>query len=123
MATLVDSLETITQRTGAAFDLTNPEARNRFLIALQHDFAGVIDQLNNVYHPIVDGLSQAVIEDGLSGNTVYTDPTATVGSATAYYDITLERPRTIKETIDVLLTDIAAIQNSVTILLTQIVVE
>lgn len=113
MSTLPEVLETIQVRTGASFDLTNGESRSRFLIALRKDISTIVHMMNVVYLPLLQSLVDDSLDTGIAGTTVYTDPTATAGSAVAYYDEDLVRPKTVKETIDTLLVDIAALQAQV----------
>lgn len=111
MPNLSDTLETIVQRTGQSFDWTDPFARARFLSALQTDLAAIINQLNNVYVPLVEALvDDTALSIGIAGSTVYTDPDTGTDSANAYYDPSLARARTIKETFDFLLAQLAALQ-------------
>lgn len=116
MARLSDNLDTIVQRSGATFDLANAVSRNKFVDAVRTDISSVIYQMNNVYFPLIDSLVQIVtldaLQDGLAGNTVYTDIYAEEGSAPIYWDEVLARKKTIKESFDSVLASIAALDVS-----------
>ena len=67
MSNLDSELETLTQRTGTTFDLSDGKSRQRFLNALVTDIAAIMHQLNIVYKPIVESLeATSVLDIGLS---------------------------------------------------------
>ncbi len=110
MARLSDNLDTIVQRSGATFDLANSVSRNKFVDAVRTDISSALYQMNNVYFPLLDTLVKVpgidALEHGLTGTSVYTDATAE-GSAPIYWDSSLARQKTIKESFDSVLTMIA----------------
>lgn len=114
MSNLDSELETLTQRTGTTFDLSDGKSRQRFLNALVTDIASIMHQLNIVYKPIVESLeATSVLDIGLSGTNIYTDIEALETTGDLYYDASLSRARTIKESFDYLLTLIANLQTAV----------
>jgi hypothetical protein len=76
-----------------------------------------MNQLNAVYNPMFQALSKEVgldaLDYGLSGNIIFTDVNATASSGSTYWSTSLQRSRTIKESMDALLADISRIENLV----------
>lgn len=116
MSRLNSELEQISQRTGMTFDLMSGDGRHRFLSALTGDLSTIIYQINNVYFPLISKLTSLdeidALEKGITGNTIYADIDAEFGSGNLLWDSVLERPRTIKEGFDVLLTMLGDLQTS-----------
>ena len=109
-------LARIIQRTSSNTGKLRAESeRVAFSNNVRADLASVIYQLNNVYYPLINTLMGEqllnALDYGLSGNVIKTHITADVASATAYWDSDLDRARTIKETIDVLLSEIVRLEN------------
>lgn len=109
MSKVSDRVNSLIQRSGMSVMWTSSASLNRFQRGIQTDFSGVIGQLNNVYYPLVSNLVGEldnrdidVFDLGLSGNTLYADVEATSGSGTYLYDTTLDRRKSIKESIDTL---------------------
>lgn len=117
---LSSDLETLVQRTNSSSALLTKSQRIAHTSAVKDDLANVIRQLNVVYKPLVGTLASLdaleALDYGISGNVIFTHINATSASAVAYYDTGLDRARTIKETIDVLLAEIARIENSINII-------
>lgn len=95
--------------------LRTEDERAAFSNNVRADLASIVEQLNTVYYPLVKTLMSEqtlnALDLGFSGNAVKTHITADAASATAYYDTALARARTIKETIDVLLKEIARLES------------
>jgi|14_taG_2_1085336.scaffolds.fasta_scaffold00703_18 hypothetical protein len=113
---LTDELQSLVQRSGTNTGRMRTEAeRASFSANVRKDLASIVYQLNVVYYELVKTLSSEVganaLDLGLAGNTVFTHVTATEADAEAYYSADQARARTIKETIDVLLSEIARLEN------------
>jgi hypothetical protein len=109
----------IVQRTSTnTGKLRTVDERTAFSNNVRADLASIFDQLNTVYYPLVNVLMSEqtlnALDYGLSGNVIKTHITADAASADAYWDAALARGRTIKETIDVLLSEIARLENLIT---------
>lgn len=109
----------IVQRTSTnTGKLRTADERAAFSNNVRADLASIFDQLNTVYYPLVSVLMSEqtlnALDYGLSGNVIKTHITADAASADAYWDAALARGRTIKETIDVLLSEIARLENLIT---------
>lgn len=109
----------IVQRTSTnTGKLRTEDERAAFSNNVRADLASILDQLNTVYYPLVSTLMSEqtlnALDYGLSGNIVKTHITADAASATAYWDSSLARARTVKETIDVLLSEIARLESLIT---------
>lgn len=114
MANLVSELTTIIQRTGFSADNQNLDA---YFAAAALDIRNLVDHHNNVAFKLLEKLIILGVEPldyGLVGNVISTHGTATEGSAIAYWNDVLGRPRSIKETIDVLLAEIARLEDIIT---------
>jgi len=115
---LSDEVKALTQRTGTNTGrLRTEQERSAFSANVRADLASIIYQLNVVYKPLIEKLSSTdnlnALDFGLAGNVMFTHIAATEADAFAYYDASLVRPRTIKETIDVLLSELARLENLV----------
>jgi|15BtaG_2_1085339.scaffolds.fasta_scaffold00038_24 hypothetical protein len=113
---LNDELQSLVQRSGTNTGRMRTEAeRASFSANVRKDLASIVYQLNVVYRELVRTLSSEdganALDLGLAGNTIFTHVTATEADADAYYSSDLARARTIKETIDVLLAEIARLEN------------
>jgi hypothetical protein len=118
MPNLDENLENVNQRTGSSGgNLSTVEDRRRFQTNVRIDIASIMNQMNVVYKPLLEALSKEVgidaLDLGLSGNVIFTHIGATAADATAYWDSQLNRTRTVKETVDVLLSEIGRIENLV----------
>lgn len=118
MALLSDELAALVQRTGSnTGKLRTERQRAAFSANARADLASIIYQFNTVYKPLVETLSSTValnaLDFGLSGNVIFTNIAATAASADAYWDSTNIRVRTIKETVDVLLSEISRLENAI----------
>jgi hypothetical protein len=116
---LSTDLEILTQRTGASSGTLQTVAQRTAHVAnTKADIANLINQLNTVYYPLMVKLAEVTGVDpqtlGLSGNAIYTHVEANSSGAEVYYDSGLGRKLTIKETVDVLLAEIARIENAIT---------
>jgi hypothetical protein len=113
---LSDEIKTLYQRTGTnAGQLRTEAERAAFASNVKADVANIIYQYNVVVKPLLAALSSEqglnALDFGLSGNVLYTHIAATEADAVAYYDEGLGRARTVKETIDVLLSELARLEN------------
>lgn len=111
-------LTTLSQRTsGASSGLTTATDRAAFQRGVRDDISNILGQLNTIYNPLVtslhDPVSPKTLDLGLSGNVIYTDVTAVVGSSDVYWFAAEARQYTVKETIDVLLAKFTDLENSV----------
>ena len=117
MANKLDKeLQSLVQRSGTNTGRMRTEAeRASFSANVRKDIASIVYQLNVVYKELVKTLSSAdglnALDFGLSGNVIFTHVNATEADAEAYYSVDQARARTIKETIDVLLAEIARLEN------------
>lgn len=95
---------------------SNTKASNQGLSA---DIANLVFQWNRVGYVLFNSLPSAdginALDFGLAGNAIFTHVNANAASAPAYYNAGLARPKTIKETFDTILAQIAALQTPVTI--------
>lgn len=102
--TSMAALATVVPRTGGQ------ATQSAFNAAVALDIATLTDQLNSVYYELARTLAQEdsidAVQFGLSGNSLYTHIDATVGSGSVYWNSTNLRGNTVKETVDVLLTEI-----------------
>jgi hypothetical protein len=99
---------------------------NDILDELAHDLAAISDQWNNSLVTLLDTLPDGTIDvdafvDGLSGSTLYVDPTATSTYNTTYYNTDAARPRTVYEQFVNLYTAIDTIQEDLSDQITQTV--
>jgi len=118
MANINDTLDLVTQRTGSTSGSPQNEAEAAgFRTGIKLDIASVMNQMNNVYYPLFSTLSSTdaanALTLGLAGNVLFTHIGATAADASAYWDAGLARTRTIKETVDVLLTQISDLENQI----------
>ena len=118
MPRLDEKLEQIQQRSGSnTLNLRSDGGLTAFAVNTKKDIASIVDQLNNVYKPLVEGLSSTsslnALDFGLSGNVLFTHINATAASALAFYDTAQARPRTVKETVDVLISEIARLETEI----------
>lgn len=115
---LTDELQSQVQRSGTNTGRMRTEAeRASFATNVRKDIASIMYQLNVVYKELVGVLSSEqdlnALDYGLSGNVIFTHIRATAADATAYWSEDQVRARTIKETIDVLLAEIARLENEI----------
>lgn len=111
-------LKNLVQRTSTnTGKLRSEDERAAFSNNVRDDFASVLNQLNTVYYPLMATLMSEqtlnALDYGLSGNVIKTHVTADLASASAYWNNSLARARTIKETIDVLLAEITRLEGLV----------
>lgn len=108
-------LQRLVQRTsGNSSQLLTASDRAAFVNSVKADLASILEQLNSVYYPLAKTLMSTeninALDFGLSGNVVKTHILADSASATAFWDSTSSRPKTIKETVDALLAEIARLE-------------
>ena len=113
---LTEEVQTLVQRSGTNTGGMRTEAeRASFAANVRKDIAAIVYQLNTVHKTLVEVLSSEeglnALEFGLSGNIMYTHIQATEADADAYWSDDQARARTIKETIDVLLSEIDRLEN------------
>ena len=118
MPRLDQTLKNVQQRTGDNTGRLRTDAdRVAFSKNVKTDLAVIINQLNSVYKPLVETLASEfnldALDYGLSGNIIFTHINATPASALAFYDTSLNRPRTIKETVDVLISEVARLETEI----------
>ena len=116
MSKLNQELEQLVQKSGgAAGTLSTDQQRLLFSKRVIGDLSNIIYQMNNVYYPLFATLSSTntlnALDFGLSGNILFTHINATQASSSLFYDNVTGRPRTVKETIDVVLTELQRIEN------------
>jgi hypothetical protein len=84
--------------------------------SLSKDAREIIRQLNDAYKVLVQDLPEDTgvnaLEIGLGGSTIYTDHAAAVGSHEVYWDDQEVRKKTIKESFDQLLDEIAEVEGA-----------
>lgn len=89
--------------------------RAAFAANVKADIANIIYQYNVVVKPLLSTLSSEeglnALDFGLAGNVLFTHSSATRADAVAFYDEDLARARTVKETVDVLLSELARLEN------------
>jgi len=115
---LTDELQSLVQRSGTNTGRMRTEVeRAAFADNVRKDIAAIVYQLNTVYKELVQVLSSEqdlnALDYGLSGNVIYTSIHATAADAEAYWTEDQARARTVKETIDVLLAEIARLENEI----------
>lgn len=113
---LSDELQSVSQRSGTNTGGMRTEAqRASFSSNVRKDIASIVQQLNVVYKQLVQTLSSEdglnALDFGISGNVIFTHINASAADAEAYWSADQNRVRTIKETIDVLLSEIARLEN------------
>jgi len=110
-------LRTLVQASGSNTGKLRTDAdRASFQVNTKVDFAALFHQHNALIYPLLLALRSGPEEDdaldlGLEGRTVTTFGAATSNAATCYWDPTNKRPRSIKETIDCLIAELARIEN------------
>lgn len=109
-------LQQLVQRTGSSFNqLQTATERAAFTNNVKADLTSMLEQINTVYYPLVKTLLSEqdvnALDYGLSGNVIKTHVQADSHSAGVYWNSTGSRPRTIKETTDALLAEIARLEN------------
>lgn len=113
-------LKKITQSTGSVSGggLDTKRGRASWQIRTRRDIASIIYQLNTVYYNIVKTLTDGkdagrenVLEVGIAGTNIICYQDATQGSA--FWADLLEKPATIKEVFDSVLSKISDIENQI----------
>jgi len=115
MTTLNTTIATVTQRTSDMGTMNTPVDRAAFSRSVTADITNIVRQLNEV-HKVLGGtlISESGLEaldKGLSGNVIKTHIDATAASAVAYWSPVKGRANTIKETVDVLLSELSRLEN------------
>lgn len=113
---LSDEIEVLYQRAGTSAGRLRTEGeRAAFVTNVKADIANIIYQYNVVIKPLLQALSSIeglnALDFGLSGNVMFTHITSSEADALAFYDEDLDRPRTVKETIDVILSELSRLEN------------
>lgn len=113
---LSDEIEVLYQRAGTnAGRLRTEGERAAFVTNVKADIANIVYQYNVVVKPLLQALSSVeglnALDFGLSGNVMFTHITSSEADALAFYDEDLDRPRTVKETIDVILSELSRLEN------------
>lgn len=122
---LSTDLAQIIQRSGSSTNTLATQAqRVAFSQNVRADIANIATQLNAInyvlFSALTDGTSGTTdaLSLGLTGASIFTDATATVSSSSAYWDTTNVRARTVKETFDVILSELTTLANQVTVSVT-----
>lgn len=118
MTRLDQELKQLVQRTGSSTGrLRTDSDRVALSVNVRTDLAAVMQQLNSVYKPLVESLSSTdtlnALDFGLSGNIIFANASATEASASVFYDTALSRPRTIKECMDVFVTEVQRLETEI----------
>lgn len=107
-------LETLVQRTSSTSkNLNTQRDRQLFLTSMRADIASLVDQHNVVFQPMFVRLVDTQAQNGLDGRAAYTNWEATSADSTVYWDSTNTRARSIKESFDVIIGQITAVENSI----------
>jgi hypothetical protein len=110
-------LKQIILSTGGSTTLSSASERARFVRNAQADLVALAYQVNTVYKPLFDALiSNSELEalaTGLEGHKIYTYYAATSGDASVFWDSTSERARSIKESFDVVVSELARLENEI----------
>jgi hypothetical protein len=111
MMSLSSVLDRVRQRTGTQ-DLFTRSGLTAFQSAVKTDFGNIASQWNTALYPLLASIAEPsgvdALVKGLSGNTLWSDVDATVGSNSLFWSATLGRRLTIKESLDVLAVQLAA---------------
>lgn len=119
MGKIKDSLITVNVSSGRHnSDSLNIESQRALLIRdIGVDLASIANQLNSIYKPLVSGLADDIgvstLDTGYSGNIIYTDQNASIGSNQLFWDNALSRKRTVKETVDIIASELTRLENSI----------
>lgn len=114
-----DLLVTAVQRTASNLGKLRTEAdRASFQNNVKADFVNLFNLYNNVLYKLILSLRSGpelddAIELGIEGRTITTYGTATQGDGDCFWDSTNGVPQSIKGSFDVLLTQIADLQNQI----------
>lgn len=110
---LSDKLQSIVQRSSGSNTLNTVNDRSRFAKSVSDDLSAIIYQLNNVHLPLVNKLvDENAVDNGISGTVILTNLNADKSYENTYWNATVQRPCTIKETIDVILDRLSEQQNN-----------
>lgn len=118
MAKINSVQELLVQRTTRTGSLETSEGRNLFKASVQADIANLVSQHNQVLYPLLSSLRSRndvfnALETGIGGNSLYSYITATAADGTVYWDSVNARPRSLKESIDVILAELNRLDNSI----------
>ena len=108
-------LDRIRQRTGTQ-DLFTRAGLSAFQAAVRTDFGNIASQWNGTIYPLLSSIAEPTGIDalvkGLAGNTLWSDVDAAAGSNSIFYSSSLGRKLTIKESLEVVATQLASLANS-----------
>lgn len=112
---LLRVLKKKTQRTSSSTNkLKTDDERASFANNVKADLAGIYEQLNQVHYPLLASLASEssvnALETGLCGNVIKTNIFANSGSSKVYWDSSSSKVKTIKESLDTLLAEIARLE-------------
>jgi hypothetical protein len=111
---LSTELDTLTQRTsGASGSLNTAAQRQQFIRSIRSDLSDLMGQHNDVTKPIFDHLVDTQALNGLDARAMYSNWEATSASGDLYWSSTHSRANTLSESLNVLKTDITALENAV----------
>lgn len=116
---LQTALRQFQQRTGGSGGLRSDAERIAFQNAVKQDIANISDQLNSVYYQLVKNLAQEpnlnALNYGITGNVIFTDINAQDGQSGVFWDSVNQRGKTLKESIDTLITQISLVSAASTV--------
>lgn len=99
---------------------TVPNGLGAWKTNIDNDIGRIIFQLNTIYYPLayslINNTNIEPLEKGLVGNTIFTHVDANENSSKVYWDSTLKRKRTIKETTDALLSELLRLEKLISFL-------
>jgi hypothetical protein len=105
-------LDQVRQRTGTQ-DLFTRVGITAFQSAVRTDLGNISSQWNTALKPLLDAIAEPsgvdALVKGLAGNTLWSNVDATAGSNSVFYSTALSRKLTIKESLEVLATQISSI--------------
>lgn len=115
---LPDKLQIMIKRTGSTSGrLATPSEREAFSRAVRQDLGNIFNQLNEVYYVTYTSLVSEpgldALDTGLAGDVILTSVSATSGSAPLFWNAGKSRPRTVKESMEVVLTEISRLENAI----------
>ena len=115
MTTLASQLQSLTQRVGTNSNkLRTEDERASFVANVRADLASIIHLYNTKVQPTLGSLEVQVLTDGIAGTNVYTKVGATVADGAAYYNSLTSQEKTIKETLDYFISELARLENLIT---------
>lgn len=107
----------VVQRTSSNTGKLRTESeRAAFSLNVRQDLANIVSVINELYYPMFQTLHSDA-DEGLHGRTVYTDVLAEAASNPVFWDSGNSQPKTLKESFDTVLSEIARLDNELAALL------